>query len=107
MLLRAAMFAWILGPLTCSGVHDDELSCEEAAARLRSCCAGFDPASVRCSVSVSCGGSPNPELNLDQSSCILGRSCEQLNADTDGTGSACARLSTSIETAMPIPPLCS
>ncbi len=106
LLFRAALFAWVLLPLTCSGVHDDELSCEEAASHLRSCCAGFEPASLTCSVNPSCGTSPSPQLGLDQSSCILGRSCESLNANSDGAGSICAQLIAATTSSMPIPALC-
>lgn len=106
MALRAALLAWILGPLTCSGIHDDELSCEQAAAHLRGCCASFDPASLRCSASSSCGGNPNPELGLDQSSCILAHSCAELNANSDGNGSLCERLNAATLSATSLPSFC-
>lgn len=106
MLLRAALFAWISGPLTCSGIHDDELGCEEAAAHLRSCCANFDPATISCSVGTSCGNSPHPELALDQSSCILDRSCADLNANSDGKGSLCERANAATANMTNLPAFC-
>lgn len=74
----------------CGGVVTDaEVRCEEAAARLERCCPGFDSAGMSCFESIggfySCGA-PTPDLDLPESSCVLGKGCDALRAD--GT---CAR----------------
>ena len=84
--LRAAVLAGILGPLTCNGIHDDELHCEEAIAHLQNCCPGLKQASISCRQNTSCGNaSARPQIPMEQSDCILARSCEDL------TRSTCAR----------------
>ena len=78
---RRIALAVLAGLATCA-LTDDEVHCEEAAARLADCCPGFDPAGLDCTTG-RCSG---PTLGVDEDRCIRGRSCEALVAD--GT---CAR----------------
>ncbi len=78
--------------LACTNGEDDEqfreavFVCEEAVARLDSCCPGFDPRSVPCVFfrSDGCSGSQSivrdPALDTTQADCILGSSCEQIRS---------------------------
>ena len=100
-LLRAAGFAWILVPLTCSGIHDDELRCEEAVAHLQGCCPNFRATKINCQDTTSCGNTTaRPQLTLDQSNCILDRSCDDLNKDVSGQGPTCGRADTATANVM-------
>lgn len=94
-ILRAVAFASLLGPLTCSGIHDVELRCEEAVAHLARCCPGFQPEVIRCEIPASCGGSSGarPQLTLEQSACLLDLSCADLGTPREGKESICARAS--------------
>jgi hypothetical protein len=82
--LRAPLlFVVLLGamPMT-QCLRQDEAECEEAVARLIECCPGFDPAAINCEyVKGDCDqGSVYPSLSAPDSECILGKSCEALNA---------------------------
>jgi hypothetical protein len=82
----------VLGPLTCSGIHDDELRCELAVAQLASCCPGFDTASIDCRNRNACSNSTTrPQLSLEQSACILDRSCEELTRSAGAAAATCTR----------------
>jgi hypothetical protein len=76
-----ALFLAFAVPLAC-GFGGDEFSCEDAVARLQSCCPGFDPTQVDCTFSASnqgCNSYPvYPELDEAQSTCIRNESCEAL-----------------------------
>jgi hypothetical protein len=60
-----------------TGLREDELLCEEAAARLADCCPGFDPSVLVCHYS-SCAGATYPALTISESKCIDDLSCSQL-----------------------------
>ncbi len=64
--------------LTC-GIREDELRCEEAAARLADCCPGFDPRLVDCYFTSACETS-YPVIDIDESRCLSARTCEQIVA---------------------------
>ena len=57
---------------------DDEVHCEEAAARLAACCPGFDPRGLDCQAGPGCHA---PRIVADDGKCIEGKSCETLVAD--------------------------
>lgn len=64
--------------------REDVLRCEDALARLQSCCPGFDPSPIDCHYfhsSEGCGGGTTdvrPALSVDESKCIAVTSCEAL-----------------------------
>ena len=63
--------------MTC-GVREDELRCEEAAARLKECCSGFDPQRIDCYwVETGCG-TVYPDITISESRCISSTSCATL-----------------------------
>ncbi len=74
VLLVLALLGFALAPCA----TEDEVHCEEAAARLQRCCPGFDPRGLDCETRPACH---TPRLSLDESRCIEGRSCESLVAD--------------------------
>jgi hypothetical protein len=58
-----------------------ELECEETAAYLNDCCAGFDAkAQLRCEFieGEGCGESTYPDLSVEQSECIRAMSCAEV-----------------------------
>lgn len=67
--------------------REDVLRCEDALARLQSCCPGFDPIPVDCNFyhsSGGCGGGTTdvrPAFSVDESKCIAVTSCEALVAN--------------------------
>jgi hypothetical protein len=80
--LRASLVLVGLALVFCEGFREDELHCEEAAARLVRCCPGFATGSLSCDAQ-GCG---SPGLEDDEARCIRDRSCEELQA-----GGTCAR----------------
>ena len=68
--------------------REDVVFCEDAVAYLTSCCPGFDAHAVACQYhyDYTPGGcdtsatvdAENPALDLEESRCILGRSCDSL-----------------------------
>lgn len=62
------------------GMREDELLCEEAAARLVDCCPDFDPSALECVYSSGCGSTQYPAIPVAESECILERSCSELAA---------------------------
>src|ERR1043165_2344933 len=84
--------------IACHGSSDDEeddnqwredvIQCEEAVARLITCCPGFDGSRVLCdyyfSHGTGCGtthtDTTNPALDLSESRCVLKTSCDDLVA---------------------------
>lgn len=76
-LAALAAVALAVTSLRC-GIRDDELMCEEAASHLETCCAGFVPTAHDCSRWTACGKTHEPDLDLDTSSCIIGKSCDEL-----------------------------
>ncbi len=76
--------------------REDVVFCEDAVAYLTTCCPDFQPHAVACQYhyDYTPGGcdtaattdAENPALDLEESRCILGRSCDALRA-----GGVCAR----------------
>ncbi len=85
--MTAALLLFVL--LGCTGIREDELACEDAVSHLQGCCSGFTGSNVDCTYEAggcSGEGAVNPELDVTQSACIRGETCEQLRS----TG-VCAR----------------
>jgi len=70
--------------------REDVIQCEEAVARLTSCCPDFDGSRVLCNYYYSydestCSPSQtrfvHPALSLDESGCVIDTSCEALRAN--------------------------
>jgi hypothetical protein len=59
------------------GLREDELECEEAVAHLQDCCPGFADATLQCVHSDYCTHT-EPALFIDESTCILARSCDEV-----------------------------
>ena len=98
-LIRAAAAAALaMMTMTC-GVREDELRCEEAAAHLAECCAGFMPSILDCTFVPADGCSPphEPSISIENSRCIDGLSCEQINK-TD----LCNRIVQAVQTNNPV-----
>ncbi len=83
----------------------DVIDCEEALARLTNCCPGFDPKRVQCtyyydhSHDEGCTGSVSdsttretPALDIEESKCVLSRSCDELVE-----GGVCTRAQEAVE----------
>lgn len=66
--------------LSCGSVRDDELSCEEAVARLQDCCPGIDPRRLNCEFETSCSSSNVPVVTERAAECIRARACADLEA---------------------------
>jgi hypothetical protein len=78
--LAAAALALLAIAVAARCLRPDEMLCEEAVARLSSCCPGFDPGSMRCVYSEGCG-TTYPDLSEPDARCIAGASCAQLVAN--------------------------
>jgi hypothetical protein len=79
-LLSLTLALGALSTLTASdGIREDELRCEEAKKHLMDCC-GADFVDVDCHYYAGgCDEAPTPpQLDVQQSTCILGANCEQL-----------------------------
>lgn len=65
-----------------SDFSEDELHCEQAAAKLQDCCPGFDVESLTCYAAKGCDGEVvTPPIFLSaESRCIEDRSCDELLA---------------------------
>jgi hypothetical protein len=85
------------------GIREDEFDCENAVARLVTCCPGFEASSVDCTYSPGCGNA-YPSLDPTQSTCILQSSCSSLQST--GVCNAAASLSTGSETEATFPSVC-
>jgi hypothetical protein len=57
------------------GFRDDEIQCEETAARIGSCCETTD---LRCSFVEGCEHDQFPDLNVSESECLRELSCDEL-----------------------------
>lgn len=69
----------LLGLLADGGISGDELLCEQATVSLKSCCPELRDVSYSC-VRSGCGGQLVPELDVDRSTCLRSKSCEELQA---------------------------
>lgn len=67
------------GLLADGGLSGDELLCEQATVQLLTCCPELTDVGYSCLRS-GCGGSLVPELDVDRSTCLRGKSCEELRA---------------------------
>jgi hypothetical protein len=95
-LLIAAVAGLGLSTMTC-GANEDEIQCEEAVARLSSCCPTFDPYSVSCRITVGCNGKlQSPMINITQSKCIQNLDCSAINANN-----VCGRVSSAASAVCP------
>jgi hypothetical protein len=72
----AVVAAAVLVALACGNVREDELECEEAVAKLDSCCQDFDPSPIQCTFDSGCGATTYPDLDEDTSRCIRSESCD-------------------------------
>jgi hypothetical protein len=85
MYVRNVPARWLLvaaalgAGLFCGSIREDELDCEEAVARLRSCCPGFSPDAVDCRYREGCGP-VYPQISTADSDCIRATACETLVA---------------------------
>lgn len=70
--------------------REDEFDCEEAVARLEECCPGVSTRTISCTYIAggACVGPTFPTLSVEDSQCIVARSCEDLQSGV------CARIST-------------
>jgi hypothetical protein len=62
-------------------LRQDEVECEEAAARLMACCPDFEPTDVQCAFVEGCESDTYPHLSPRESRCILDRECANLRND--------------------------
>jgi hypothetical protein len=61
------------------GLREDEIDCEKAVAWLQSCCPGFAKSeTLQCEYVSGCG--VTPAISISDSQCILGESCDELQA---------------------------
>jgi hypothetical protein len=74
----AALVAACVAPI---GIRGDELECEEAVARLTTCCPGFDPGKVECAyVDRGCDPPILPAFSVETAQCIERSDCVALAA---------------------------
>lgn len=64
-------------------LRQDEVECEEAVALLKECCPGLDVKIINCQFSpgTCTSDAVYPTLSTADSECMLGKSCDALNAD--------------------------
>lgn len=77
--LATAAAALLLGAVVLRCVRRDELHCENAVARLRACCEGFDPGPGYCEYAEGCGVT-YPTISEDDAACIVATSCGEIVA---------------------------
>ena len=72
-----------VAPSADAGFREDELQCEEAAARLMECCPEFRPESISCDYvkSMGCGSDQYPALDSAAYDYLTSHSCEEIEAD--------------------------
>jgi hypothetical protein len=84
---RSALIAGaVFIALACGNIREDELECEEAVAKLDSCCSNFDSSPIQCTFQSDCSSTTYPDLDEPTSRCIRDESCDVIV----GTG-VCAR----------------
>ena len=70
----------VIPPTGCA-VRSDEFLCEDAVAKLQSCCPGSPGVSViRCKYVEGCSSSTYPDIDEDQARCIVNASCSDLTS---------------------------
>jgi len=77
---RAFTLSLVVALLLACGVRQDEFDCENAAAHLQECCAGFSATRISCTYSSAGCSTTYPEINIADADCIRGESCEELVA---------------------------
>ena len=70
----------IVGVVVACGIRRDEYMCENAVARLQSCCKGFGGSNIDCTYEPgSCDKDPVlPQIDETQASCVVQQSCDSL-----------------------------
>ena len=100
------MFACSSADHDTNNFRADVIDCEDALARLTSCCPGFDPGRVQCtyyhdkshsesgcsSHTIDTYAHETPALSIDESHCVITRTCDDLVA-----GGVCARAQAAVE----------
>lgn len=90
--LALFIVAVIVVPPTGCSVRSDEFLCEDAVAKLRSCCPSSSaPVYIDCHYYDSyCGGATYPQIEEGDARCIIGSGCNDLaNGACGGYGQAC------------------
>jgi hypothetical protein len=64
--------------LSCGDIAEDELACEQGAARLEACCPQINPVRINCRNQPGCNGNLAPVLNERASTCLTEASCADL-----------------------------
>lgn len=80
LTLPFLLFSSIVFLLGLSDFSEEDLHCEEAAAKLRNCCPTLDIESLSCYTARGCDGDTvqSPVLRLAESHCIEDLSCDEL-----------------------------
>ena len=73
--------------LSCGDIGEEEMVCEEAVARLETCCPEIDPRRINCVYAQSCNAELVPVLTPRASACIAETSSDDLN-----TRGSCRRI---------------
>ena len=66
--------------LSCGDISEEEMVCEEAVARLETCCPEIDPRRINCVYAQSCDAELVPVLTPRASACVAETSCDDLKA---------------------------
>jgi len=74
----------VVPPAGCT-VRSDEFLCEDAVAKLLSCCGSSAPAQIDCNYVEGCGYTSYPRISEASARCIIGASC------TDVVDGACGQ----------------
>lgn len=64
--------------LSCGEITEDEMVCEEAVARLESCCPEIDPRRINCVFAQGCNTELAPVLTSRASECLGEASCADM-----------------------------
>jgi hypothetical protein len=73
------LVALALLAVRCDGVSNRDFDCELAVGHLADCCQGFPFKDMYCETTVGCDSHTVPNLRLDESQCILGLDCDEIN----------------------------
>lgn len=66
--------------LSCGDISEEEMVCEEAVARLETCCPEIDPRRINCVYAQSCNTELVPVLTAKASACLSEASCGDLKS---------------------------
>ncbi|MBI4699570.1 MAG: hypothetical protein HY744_00140 [Deltaproteobacteria bacterium] len=75
----AALSLVVLATAGGSGLREDELECEQAAAHLLRCCPTLHPGALACQYETGCGPTVETTFSVPESQCIQSLSCEQID----------------------------